>query len=287
MILVTGATGHGKSTTLAAMVNHINRTRTSHVITIEDPIEFYINNDRSSVVQREIGIDTGSFAVALRSALRQDPNVIMIGEMRDTETIDIAMKAAETGHLVLSTAHTADAATTVQRVLSAVHSTEQAMLRVRLSECLKAVFSQRLLPRADDRGLIPAVEVMLVTPLIQECIRNPERTAEISEHITRGRHYGMQSFDQALMDLLKRGLITRDVALSAASNPADLDLQLRLGLTEEDEMTIEHHAYIAADDETGLGLAAEESTASDKAPVSDEAPAPGPEGSRTNTRRSR
>jgi twitching motility protein PilT len=133
MILVTGATGHGKSTTLAAMVNYINRTRTSHVITIEDPIEFYINNDRSSVVQREIGIDTGSFAVALRSALRQDPNVIMIGEMRDTETIDIAMKAAETGHLVLSNAHTADAATTVQRVLSAFHSTEQAMLRVRLS----------------------------------------------------------------------------------------------------------------------------------------------------------
>jgi len=242
LILVTGTTGSGKSTTLAAIINHINHTRTSHVVTIEDPIEFLFSNKRSSVVQREIGVDTASFASALRAVLRQDPDVVMIGEMRDTETIDIAMKAAETGHLVISTAHTTDAAKTVQRILAVFDSSEQAMMRIRLAESLKAVVSQRLLPRADGKGLIPAVEVMVNTRVIQECIREANNTYQISDFIAKGRHYGMQTFDQHLLALLHEGLISKEVALSAATSAADLDLQIRMGDTAE-EMDIERTEY--------------------------------------------
>jgi twitching motility protein PilT len=242
LILVTGTTGSGKSTTLAALINHINHTRTSHVVTIEDPIEFLFMNKKSSVVQREIGVDTGSFASGLRAVLRQDPDVVMIGEMRDTETIDIAMKAAETGHLVISTAHTTDAAKTVQRILAVFAPSEQAMMRIRLAESLRAVISQRLLPRLDGKGLVPAVEVMLNTRVIQECIREPERTHEITDFVSKGRHYGMQTFDQHLYAMLQEGLISKEVALSAASSPADLDLQIRMGGSVE-EMSIERADY--------------------------------------------
>ena len=242
LILVTGTTGSGKSTTLAAMINHINHTRSSHVVTIEDPIEFLFTNKKSSVVQREIGVDTASFASALRAVLRQDPDVVMIGEMRDTETIDIAMKAAETGHLVISTAHTTDAAKTVQRILAVFASSEQAMMRIRLSESLKAVVSQRLLPRLDGNGVVPAIEVMVNTRVIQECIREAEDTHLITEYIAKGKHYGMQTFDQHLLALLREGVISKEVALSAASSPADLDLQIRMGGSVE-EMKIERSEY--------------------------------------------
>jgi twitching motility protein PilT len=245
LILVSGTTGSGKSTTLAAMVNHINQSRTAHVVTIEDPIEFLFVNKKSSVVQREIGIDTAGFAPALRAVLRQDPDVVMIGEMRDTETIDIAMKAAETGHLVISTAHTTDTAKTVQRIASVFAPSDQTMVRVRLAESLRAVISQRLLPRLDGKGLVPAVEILLNTRAIQECIRDPERTHEIQNFVAKGRHYGMQTFDQHLLELLQGGKISKEVALSAASNPADLDLQIRMG-GGGDEMAIERTEYASS-----------------------------------------
>ena len=254
LVLVTGTTGSGKSTTLAAMLGHINETRTAHVITIEDPIEFYFSNRKSSIVQREIGADTGSFPVALRAALRQDPDVIMIGEMRDTETIDIAMKAAETGHLVVSTVHTTDAAKTVQRILGVFPTTEQAMVRTRLSECLCAVVSQRLLPRRDGEGLVPAVEVMVATRFVQDCIRDPSRGQDLKDVIEDGRYHGMQSFDQSLLSLLQEGSITREVALGAATSPADLDLRIRLG--DSGSLEIDHHNYAVAEgeDERAAGV---------------------------------
>jgi len=242
LILVTGATGSGKSTTLAAIINQINHARTAHVVTIEDPIEFLFLNKKSSIVQREIGVDTANFASALRAVLRQDPDVIMIGEMRDTETIDIALKAAETGHLVISTAHTTDSARTVQRLLAVFSPSEQAMMRMRLAESLRAVVSQRLLPRLDGKGVVPAVEVMVATRAIQECIRDESRTQELTEHVAKGRHYGMQTFDQHLLQLLQEGLISKDVALSAATSPTDLDLQIRVGGGNED-MAIERADY--------------------------------------------
>ena len=248
LILVTGTTGSGKSTTLAALINHINHNRTAHVVTIEDPIEFLFLNKKSSVAQREIGVDTATFATALRAVLRQDPDVIMIGEMRDTETIDIALKAAETGHLVISTAHTTDAAKTVQRILAVFSPSEQTMMRMRLAESLRAVVSQRLLPRLDGKGLIPAVEVMVATRVMQECIRDEGRTHEITDFISKGRHYGMQTFDQHLLQLLQQGLISKEVALSAATSPADLDLQIRVGGATE-EMTIERADYGSMSDD--------------------------------------
>ena len=250
LILVTGTTGSGKSTTLAALINHINHTRTAHVVTIEDPIEFLFLNKKSSVAQREIGVDTENFATALRAVLRQDPDVIMIGEMRDTETIDIALKAAETGHLVISTAHTTDAAKTVQRILAVFGPSEQAMMRMRLAESLRAVVSQRLLPRMDGKGLIPAVELMMVTRVMQECIRDEARTHEITDFVSKGRHYGMQTFDQHLLQLLQEGLISKDVAISAATSPADLELQIRGGGGTE-EMTIERADYGSMGDGEG------------------------------------
>ncbi len=269
LILVTGTTGSGKSTTLAAMIDQINRKRTAHVITVEDPIEFYFRNKKCSIVQREIGADTDSFPEALRAALRQDPDVIMIGEMRDTETIDIAMKAAETGHLVLSTTHTTDAAKTIQRILGVFPTTEEAMVRMRLSECLRAVVSQRLVPRQDGNGLVPAAEVMLATRFIQECIREPGRASEIPELIANGRHYGMQTFDQSLLSLVQEGQITREVALSAATTPADLDLLLRLG--DEGDIEVDHHNFQASsEDDERRGeseLTTEEPAVADPDPV--------------------
>ena len=227
MILVTGVTGSGKSSTMAAIVHCINSTTNKHIVTLENPIEFLHRDVNSSVTQREIGVDTPTFASGLRAALRQDPDVILIGEMRDAETIDTSMKAAETGHLLISTLHTADAVTTVARIVAMFPPEEQDIARVRLSETLHAVVSQRLLPRADGKGRAAALEIMICTPSIRDLIRDPQRTTEIKDYIVDGRdQYGMQTFDQCLMDLVDAGTVSFDTARAAASNPADFELQL-------------------------------------------------------------
>lgn len=227
LVLVTGATGSGKSTTLAAMVHQINSTDSLHILTIEDPIEFLHRNVRSSISQREIGVDTSDFATALRTALRQDPDVILVGEMRDHETVDIALKAAETGHLVLSTVHTTDAAKTIGRLLSFFPAAEHDSVRARLAETLKAVISQRLLSRADGQGLQLAMEILVQTKTVQEYILDGSRTSNIKDVIEKGRNnYGMQSFDQHLTELYKTGVITIETARAAASNPADFERAL-------------------------------------------------------------
>ncbi|MFC1855797.1 type IV pilus twitching motility protein PilT, partial [Thermodesulfobacteriota bacterium] len=229
LILVTGITGSGKSTTLAAIINHINSVRKCHILTIEDPIEFIHRNNKSSVSQREIGLDTSNFALALRAALRQDPDVILVGEMRDLETVDIALKAAETGHLVLSTVHTTDAATTLARLISFFPAAEQDLIRIRLAENLKAVISQRLLQKKDGKGRVIAAEIMIATKTIQECIKEPSKTGDIKDFIEKSRlQYEMQSFDQHLLDLYKSGMITFETAKSAATNPSDLEREIML-----------------------------------------------------------
>ncbi len=229
LVLVTGATGSGKSTTLAAMIRRINDTRTAHILTIEDPIEFLHRGQKSSISQREVGIDTRNFVMGLRAALRQDPDVILVGEMRDQESIDIALKAVETGHLVFSTVHTTDAAKTVGRIVSAFPPDEQHGARVRLAENLRATISQRLLPRADGRGMAVAVEIMICTGTLREVIAQ-RMEGSIKDLIERGRdQYQMQSFDQHLAELFTQGVITREVALQAASNPSDFARRLAFG----------------------------------------------------------
>ena len=228
LILVTGTTGSGKSTTLAAMMEQINSERTSHIMTIEDPIEFLIRDRRSIVNQREVGVDTHSFANALRGALRQDPDVILVGEMRDFETIETALTAAETGHLVMSTLHTLDATETINRIISVFPPYQQKQVRLQLSTVLKAVISQRLVPRADGRGRVPALEVLVSTGLVRELIADKERTKELSDAIAKGyTTYGMQSFDQSLMQFVKEGLVTYEEALKNVSNPDDFALRYR------------------------------------------------------------
>jgi twitching motility protein PilT len=227
MVLVTGVTGSGKSSTMAALVNYINATDERHIVTLENPIEFLHGDIRSSVTQREIGVDTESFRMGLRAALRQDPDVVMIGEMRDAETVDTAMKAAETGHLLISTLHTADAQSTIMRIMAMFPPEEQTVVRVRLAESLHAVVSQRLLPRADGRGRVPAAEVMVVTPMVQDLIAEG-RVSEIRDYIAEGREqYGMQTFDQHLSDLVNEGAVTYDVALAASTRPSDFALMHR------------------------------------------------------------
>ncbi|HPK66408.1 MAG TPA: type IV pilus twitching motility protein PilT [Thermoanaerobaculia bacterium] len=228
LVLVTGTTGSGKSTTLAAMIDHINTLRTEHIVTVEDPIEFLHRDKRSIVNQREIDVDTRAFAVALRSALRQDPDVILVGEMRDYETIETALLAAETGHLVFSTLHTLDATETINRIISVFPPHHQKQIRIQLGQVLKAVISMRLMPRADGAGRVPAVEVMIVTPYIRECIENKEKTKYIREQIALGTsQYGMQTFDQSLFQLYKSGLITLEEALRRATNPDEFRLKLQ------------------------------------------------------------
>jgi twitching motility protein PilT len=236
-ILVTGATGMGKSTTLATMMNEVNQTRKSKIITVEDPIEFVFTHDKSIITQREIGTDTGSFPNALRAALRQDPDVIMVGEMRDLETVDTSLKAAETGHQVFSTIHTSDVASTVSRLVSFFPVEEQLQVRSRLADNLKAVVSLRLLANKKQTGRVPAVEVMRSTRTIQECIRDPAKTPEITEFIARGRSEGMQTFDQHLLDLLRANKISVETALTAASNPTDFQTKLEMegGFSENAE----------------------------------------------------
>ncbi len=228
LVLVTGATGAGKSTTLAAMVAEINRVRRKHIVTLEDPIEFLHRDVTSSITQREIGTDTASFAVGLRAALREDPDVVLVGEMRDVETIDIALKAAETGHLVLSTLHTENAVKTVGRTVAVFPPHEQEMARVRLAESLVGIVSQRLVKRTTGPRRVAACEVMVVTGAIRDAILDPERTAEIPDFVAEGRdQYGSQTFDQHLMQLVAAGTVTYEAARAAATNPTDFDLRMR------------------------------------------------------------
>ncbi len=228
LVLCTGTTGSGKSTTLAAMVDHVNRNRAKHIVTIEDPIEFLHTGGKSIITQRELGQDTGSYTAALRAALRQDPDVILVGEMRDKETIETAMTAAETGHLVMSTLHTLDAPETINRIISVFPPYQQEQVRAQLAEVLRAVVSMRLVRSQDGKGRVPAAEIMITTTFIRECIRDRDRVVEIRDAIASGvSQYGMQTFDQSLLWLHKQGLISVEEALTAATNPNDMKLQLR------------------------------------------------------------
>jgi twitching motility protein PilT len=229
LILVTGVTGSGKSSTQAAMIGFMNQNMRRHVVTLENPIEFLHRDVNCSITQREVGIDTDDFRVGLRAALRQDPDVILIGEMRDPESIDIALKSAETGHLVISTVHTRDAAATISRLVATFPPEEQKVVRLRLAEQLQAVVSQRLLPSKDGKGRVLAAEVMVVSGTIRDCIADENRASEIPEHIAEGKTtYGMQTFDQALMDLVMSGQVDYAVAKAAATNPGDFELKMNM-----------------------------------------------------------
>jgi len=238
-VLVTGATGMGKSTTLATMLNEVNSTRKAKIITIEDPIEFIFTHQKSMITQREIGTDTDSFPNALRAALRQDPDVIMVGEMRDLETVDTSLKAAETGHLVFSTIHTADVASTINRLVSFFPAEEQLQVRSRLADNLQAIISLRLLVNKKENGRVPAVEILRMTRTLQDCIKDPSRTHEITEFLARGRNEGMQTFDQHLLDLLRARKISREVAVSAASNPTDFETKLEMEGDMPEDLQVE------------------------------------------------
>lgn len=237
LILVTGTTGSGKTTSLAAMIDFMNKNRSDNIITIEDPIE-YLHRDRKSIVsQREVGNDTESFGVALRSALRQDPDIILVGEMRDFETISTAMVAAETGHLVLSTLHTVDAAETINRIISIFPPYQQKQVRLQLASVLKGIISMRLVPRADGKGRVPAVEVLVATQTIRECIIDPDKSRRMPDVIAAGSsQYGMQTFDQSLYELYQKGLITFDEALKWCSNPDDFTLKVK-GIQSTKDLT--------------------------------------------------
>ncbi len=239
LILVTGTTGSGKSTTLAALIDYVNMSRTANIVTIEDPIEFLHRDKKSIVNQREIGSDTFSFSEALRSALRQDPDVILVGEMRDFETISTALTAAETGHLVLSTLHTLDAAETVNRIITVFPPYQQKQVRMQLASVVKGIISQRLVARADGNGRVPAVEVMLGTLSVREAIIDETKTRQIPTIIAGGQlHYGMQTFDQSLLMLYKKGIISYDEALMTASNPDDFALKVK-GIQSTSDIAME------------------------------------------------
>jgi twitching motility protein PilT len=227
LILVTGTTGSGKSTTLAAMIDLINATRTEHILTIEDPIEYLHRDNLSIVNQREVEADCRSFSSALRAALRQDPDVILVGEMRDLETIETALHAAETGHLVFSTLHTLDATETINRIISVFPPHHQKQIRLQLTAVLKGVISQRLVPRADGQGRVPAVEVLVATETVRSCIEDKDKTKMLKDAIASGTaQYGMQTFDQSLYFLLRQGLITEEEALTRATNVGEFKLRL-------------------------------------------------------------
>ena len=235
LILVTGATGSGKSTTLASMIDHINTNKSAHVLTVEDPIEFVYRDKRSIINQREVGSDTSTFATGLRAALRQDPDVIMVGEMRDLETIETALLAAETGHLVLSTLHTVDAGETINRIIGAFPPHQQQQVRIQLASIVRAIICQRLVVRADKRGRVAAMEIMLNTGRIRELIEDPMRTRELTDTIAQShQQYEMQTFDQSLYSLLKQNLVTYDEAFKQASNPDDFALRVS-GISTSDD----------------------------------------------------
>ena len=236
LVLVTGTTGSGKSTTLAGMVDRINRTRCVHVLTVEDPIEFLHKDHKSIINQREVSTDTRSFAHAMRAALRQDPDVILVGEMRDFETVETALLAAETGHLVFSTLHTLDATETINRIIAVFPPHQQKQIRLQLASVLRAVISQRLVPRADGQGRCPAVEVLVTTPFIRDCIVDKEKTHLIQTAIAAGTsQYGMQTFDQSLLGLLRKNLVSYDEALRWATNVDEFKLKVQGIATASDE----------------------------------------------------
>ncbi|MCC6830021.1 MAG: PilT/PilU family type 4a pilus ATPase [Thermoleophilia bacterium] len=234
VILVTGTTGSGKSTTLAAMIDRINQTSHKHVVTIEDPIEMLHNDRRSVINQREVGLDTESFMGALRRVLRQDPDVIMIGEIRDLTTMEVALSAAETGHLVLSTMHTLDATETVNRAIGFYPLHQQMQVRAMLAGTLKGIISQRLVPRCDGKGRVAAVEVLVTTGRARDMITNPDDTGRLHEIIRDGEYYGMQTFDQSLFDHVSAGRVSLDEAISHASSPHDFKLMLDAGAARRD-----------------------------------------------------
>jgi twitching motility protein PilT len=245
LVLVTGTTGSGKSTTLAAMIDHINKTRSAHVMTVEDPIEFLHRDQHSMVNQREVSVDTRSFAHALRSALRQDPDVILVGEMRDFETIETGLLAAETGHLVFSTLHTLDATETINRIIAVFPPHQQKQVRLQLASVLKAVVSQRLMPRADGNGRAPAVEVMISTPLIRDAIVDKEKTHLIHGAIAAGTsQYGMQTFDQSIFNLFEQGMVSYEEALRWASNVDEFKLKVQ-GISTTSELSRDQMARAA------------------------------------------
>jgi len=229
LILITGATGNGKSTTMAAMVRHINETRHAHVVTIEDPIEFVHVPQKCMIIQREIGADTDSFSEALNAAMRQDPDVIVVGEIRDRDTAATALKAAETGHMVVSAIHTPDSVATIQRFVGLFDTEAQDVVRERLGDTLQAVVSLRLLAAKDGRRRLPACEILRVTRTIRECVRSRERLGDIPELIRKGRDlYSMQLFDQHLLDLVNTGLISMETAIYSSSNPEQFERSLRV-----------------------------------------------------------
>ncbi len=228
LILVTGVTGSGKSSTLAAIIHEINTTREAHIITIEDPIEFLHRDDKSAINQREIGVDTFNFASAFRSALRQDPDIILVGELRDTETMEIALRAAETGHLVLSTLHTTDTKETIGRYIDSFPAEQHQQIRIQLASNLRGVISQRLLERTDKPGRVLVSEVLINNAAIKECIIAQDRTGEIKSHIEKGDHYGMHTFDQSILECYNRGEISENEAIQYATSPNDFKVKLRL-----------------------------------------------------------
>lgn len=253
LILVTGTTGSGKSTTLAAMIDYINTARTANIVTIEDPIEFLHRDKKSIVNQREIGADTFSFGDALRSSLRQDPDVILVGEMRDFETISTALTAAETGHLVLSTLHTLDASETINRIITVFPPYQQKQVRMQLASVIKGIVSQRLVAKADGSGRVAAVEVMLGTLSAREAIIDENKTRQIPTIISGGlQHYGMQTFDQSLLMLYKKGLITYEEAITTASNPDDFALKVK-GIQSTSDLAMEEDDKRRAPSKPGIG----------------------------------
>jgi twitching motility protein PilT len=251
LILVTGTTGSGKSTTLASMIDLINSSRTEHIMTIEDPIE-YLHRDKKSIInQREIGNDTESFSRALRQALRQDPDVILVGEMRDFETIQTSLVAAETGHLVLSTLHTIDATETINRIIAVFPPYQHKQIRMQLASVLRAIISMRLMPKADGKGRVPAVEVLIASAMVKDCIVDPDKTKIIPDVIEQGSlHYGMQTFDQSLLSLYKSDLITYEEALRRATNPDDFVLKVK-GIQSTSELSLEEQLAMKPEKEKG------------------------------------
>ncbi|MBA3497732.1 MAG: PilT/PilU family type 4a pilus ATPase [Gemmatimonadales bacterium] len=221
LVLVTGVSGSGKSSTVAAMVHHINRTQHKHVVTIENPIEFLHRDLSCSITQREVGVDTESLTVGLRAALRQDPDVVVLGDVTDADTIDTAIKGAETGHLVIASMPTPDVVTTVERIITTLPREEREIGRMRLSEALRAIISQQLLPQKDDKGRVPVVELLLGTPAVRECLKDASRTRELRKHMAEGRKsLGTQTFEQHAEELVEAGLITSDTARVAVSTGA-------------------------------------------------------------------
>ena len=247
LILVTGATGSGKSTSLAALIDYINTNRKAHIVTIEDPVEFLHRDKKSIINQREVGSDTQGFQPALKSALRQDPDVILVGEMRDHETIETALTAAETGHLVLSTLHTIDATETVNRIISVFPPFQQRQIRIQLAAVLRGVISMRLVPRLDGKGRVPAVEVMVASARVRQMIDDKDQTKSLPEAIQQGyESYGMQTFDQSLMGLLKKKMISFEEAMRQCSNPDDFKLKMS-GVSSTSDLSWD--AFDGTDDE--------------------------------------